>query len=231
MSSPSKRKLPVASVECWMSLAVVAGTFVGLAQKGYQCTGQDFPLERVDMTRERAARFNVSVDVSQGDATKLSYHREFDAVLALNFLFLLPKDEDAKKCIDGVYRALRPGGVMVCSIFNPLATGRSETRRLTNGESIVTESRGHGIRITAIEKLKDYDPVLGLGWIHTTTMSEAPDGRHIFRDKERMRFFTYWDMMNLMSQAGFKETSYYPDWKLKPPKKHMADQIVFIARK
>ena len=59
------------------------------------------------------------------------------------------------------YRALRPEGVLVCSIFNPLATGKSETRRLTNGESIATEPQGRDIRITGIEKLSDYDPVLG----------------------------------------------------------------------
>ena len=199
--------------------------------RGYQCTGQDFTPERVDISRKRAARFKVSVEVGQGDAAKLGYAGEFDAVLALNVLFLLPSDEDAKTCIAGAYRALKPGGVLVCNIFNALDAGRSEARRLTNNDHIVSEARGRGIRITAIEKLKDYDPVQGVGWVHTTSIVEAPDGRHVFRDRERVRFFTYWDITRFTSQAGFKETSYYPDWKSKPAKKSTADEIVFIARK
>lgn len=204
---------------------------VGLAQRGYQCTGQDFTPERVEITRKRAARFKVSVELCQGDATKLGYDGEFDAVLALNVLFLLPSDDDVKRCIVGAYRALRPGGVLVCNIFNALATGRSEARRLTNNEDVVSESRGRGIRITAIEKLKGYDPVLGVGWVHTTSIIEAPDGRHVFHDKERLRFFTYWDIMNLTSQAGFKHTGYYTDWKTKPSRKTTANELVFVARK
>lgn len=204
---------------------------MGLAQRGYQCTGQDFTPERVEITRERAARFKASVELSQGDGTKLGYQGEFDAVLALNLLFLLPCDEDVKKCIVGAYRALRPGGVLVCNIFNALATGRSEARRLTNNEHIVSESRARGIRMTAIEKLKDYDPVLGVGWVHTTSIVEAPDGRRVFRDKERLRFLTYWDITNFTSQAGFKQTSHYSDWKSKSSRKTGADELIFVARK
>ena len=204
---------------------------MGLAQRGYQCTGRDFTPERIEVTRKRAARSRISVELGQGDATRLGYDREFDAALALNFLFLLPSDDDVKKCIAGIYRALRPGGVLVCNIFNALATTRSETRRLTNNEDVVSESRGRGIRITAIEKLKRYDPVLGVGWIHTTTIVEEPEGRHVFRDKERMRFFTYWDLVNLTSHAGFRDTDQYPDWKTKASKNASADQLVFVARK
>jgi ubiquinone/menaquinone biosynthesis C-methylase UbiE len=91
---------------------------VGLAQKGYQCTGHDFTPERVEIAKKRAARNNVSVELSRGDATKLSYENEFDAVEALYVLFLLPSDEDVKKCIAEAYRALKPGGVFVCNIHN-----------------------------------------------------------------------------------------------------------------
>src|SRR2546425_7104960 len=104
---------------------------VGLAMRGYQCTGQDFTPERVDISRKRAARFKVSVEVGQGDAAKLGYAGEFDAVLALNVLFLLPSDEDAKTCIAGAYRALKPGGVLVCNIFNALPVGGRRAKNLT----------------------------------------------------------------------------------------------------
>ncbi len=204
---------------------------MGLAHRGYQCVGQDLTPERIEIAKSRATRFKVSVELSVGDATKFGYEGEFDAVLALEVLFLLPSDEDVEKCIVGAYRALRPGGVLICNIYNALVTGRSDARKLTNPDYLVTESRGRGIRITAIERLKDYDPVRGVGWVHTTSIVEAPDGRHVFRDRERFRFFTYWDMMRVLNEAGFKESSHYPDWKTKPVEKPKAEQIVFVARK
>lgn len=204
---------------------------VGLARKGYQCTGQDYAPERVEMARKRAARFNVSVALSQGDATKIGFEHEFDAVLALNVLFLLPSDEDALKCLAGAYKALRPGGVLVCSIYNGFATGNSEARRLTNSDFLVEEVRGRGIRITRVNKLRDYDPVLGVGWVHSTDIVEAPDGCHVFRDRERFRFFTYWDIMRFLTDSGFKEPSAYADWKTRATSKPKAEQLVFVAGK
>jgi 2-polyprenyl-3-methyl-5-hydroxy-6-metoxy-1,4-benzoquinol methylase len=41
---------------------------VGLAQKGYQCTAQDYTPERVEITKQRAARSNVSIELRRGDA-------------------------------------------------------------------------------------------------------------------------------------------------------------------
>lgn len=201
---------------------------VGLALKGYKCTGQDYTPERVEMAKSRAARYKVSVELRRSDATKLGYESEFDAVEALNVLFLLPSDQDVEKCIAGAYLALKPGGVLVCNIYNAFGP---EARKLTNHETIVEDQRGRGIRITRINKLEDYDPVLGTGWVHSTDIVEAPDGRHVFRDKERFRFFTYWDIRRYLENAGFTTNSQYADWKTKLVKKPVADQVVFIARK
>ena len=116
-------------------------------------------------------------------------------------------------------------------MFNALARGKSEARQLIDNDHTVFESRGRGIRMTAIESLKDYDPVTGVGWVHTTTIAEAPDGRHVFRDKERLRFFTYWDITKFSIQAGFKKIDAYTEWKSKPTKKASASELVFVARK
>ena len=62
---------------------------VGLAHRGYQCTGQDYTPEQVQIAQARAKREGVSVKLLQGDATRLKYESEFDAVLALKILFLL----------------------------------------------------------------------------------------------------------------------------------------------
>ncbi|HVP17283.1 MAG TPA: class I SAM-dependent methyltransferase, partial [candidate division Zixibacteria bacterium] len=66
---------------------------LGLARRGYECVGQDYTPEQVQIAKARRRRDGLSVKLLQGDATKLKYDNDFDAVLAVRILFLLPDDE------------------------------------------------------------------------------------------------------------------------------------------
>lgn len=204
---------------------------VGLAQRGYDCVGQDFTPSRVDMARARAERAGVSLRLSPGDATRLPYRSEFDAVLALYVLFLLPSDEDVARCVRQARTALRRGGLLVCNVYNPFAVGPRSLGRLIQGERQVDESRARGIRMTEISEFRDTDPVRGWGWLSETTFIEAPDGTHVFRDRERLRFLTYGDVMRILESAGFRDIDCHPDWDLRPARRPRAYQLVFTARK
>ena len=70
-----------------------------LAKRGYEYTGLDYTPERIKIAKENAKREDVSVKLLQGDATRLSYEDEFDAVLALYVLFILPNDDHVLKCL------------------------------------------------------------------------------------------------------------------------------------
>ncbi|MFZ0965554.1 MAG: class I SAM-dependent methyltransferase [Candidatus Bathyarchaeia archaeon] len=204
---------------------------VGLALRGYQCTGQDYTPERVQMAKARAKREGVSVKLSQGDATRLEYQNEFDAVLALLILFLLPNDDDVVKSLRQIHRALRSGGILVCNVYNSLYAGKGWFSGVIHKGLYVDESHARGIRITTICRLQDFEPIQGVAWEKETSIIEAPDGIHIFRDRERVRLFTYWDILHYLQVAGFKETKSYPDWKTKPPKKPKAETLIFVSRK
>jgi len=71
----------------------------------------------------------------------------------------------------------------------------------------------------------------GVSWWDETSIIEAPDGKHIFRDRERLRLFTYWDIMHYLQASGFKEIKCYTNWKFEPPKKRKAETLIFTARK
>ncbi len=204
---------------------------MGLAERGYKCTGYDLTLERVEAAKARARRARVSVELKQGDATNLPRNRKFDAVIALYILFLLPDDEHVKGALRRIRDLLSPRGVLVCNYYNPFTTGKTWLSEVMKRNNRIDEARAPGIRITDIEKLAQFDPVQGVAWVDETSVIEVPKGRHVFRDRERVRLFTYWDLMRYLGDAGFKEIESYPDWEQKQKKKPKAEQVVFVARK
>jgi 2-polyprenyl-3-methyl-5-hydroxy-6-metoxy-1,4-benzoquinol methylase len=203
---------------------------VGLAKRGYECTGYDFAAERVKMAEARVKRAGVKVTLRQGDATRLPKGGRYDAVLALFIIFLLPSDDDIKKCLRGVREVLSPGGVLISNIYNPFTRTRKELMELLDRGTFVDEIQARGIHIMEVNKLKDFDPVEGVIWSDEIAVVEAPDGRHIFRDKERYRMLTFWDVKRYLEDAGFKEVVPYAGWKVDYKRKSEAEQIVFVAR-
>ncbi|MCJ7631307.1 methyltransferase domain-containing protein [Candidatus Bathyarchaeota archaeon] len=205
---------------------------VGLAQRGYRCTGQDYTLERVKIAKAKADREKVTVKLSQGDATRLDYENEFDAVLALYILFLLPNDDDVLKCLQQIHRALKPGGILICNIGNPFFRGKDWfSLNVVQKGYFVQNIRVKGMRYTGVNLVQDFDPLHGVVWWQDTSIIEASDGVHVFRDRERLRLFTYWDIIHYLQQSGFKENVCYPDWKTNLPRNNNMEKLVFVSCK
>jgi 2-polyprenyl-3-methyl-5-hydroxy-6-metoxy-1,4-benzoquinol methylase len=205
---------------------------LGLAQRGYKCTGQDYAPEQDQMAKTRAKREGVSIKLLQGDSTKLKSGSEFDAALALYILFLLPDDDSVLACLRQIHRSLRSGGIMVCNIANPFYDGENWfSLKSTQHGHYFAETRVPDMRYISIDRVQDFDPLNGVVWWQETHVVEVPDGVHIFQEHERLRLFTYWEMLHYLQVTGFKEIKCYPDWETKPPKKPKAEWLVFVSRK
>jgi hypothetical protein len=115
---------------------------------------------------------------------------------------------------------------------DPFFTGKSWFSPKGISEGLFVNEQGTtGIHDTEIVRLRDFDPVHGVAWWQETSIIEAPDGTHIFRDQERVRLLTYWDITHYLQLAGFKEIKCYPDWKINSPKKPKAETLIFVAKK
>lgn len=205
---------------------------LGLAKRGYSCVGQDYTPEQVQIAKTKAKREGLSVRLLEGDATKLKYENEFDAVLAIRILFLLPDDKSVLTCLHRVYRSLKPGGILICNIANPFYDGE-------NWFSLKSIQRGHyfsdihvpNMRFISIDKVEDFDPIRGVAQWQETHIVEGSDGIQVFQEHERLRLFTYWDILHYLQSAGFDETKCYPDWETKVHHKPQAEWLVFVSRK
>ena len=205
---------------------------IGLAHRGYKCTGLDYTPERIQVAKVRAESENVPVKLLQGYATRLEYENEFDAVIALYILFLLPNDDDVLKCLRQIHRSLRPGGIFVCNIGNPLYEGKDWfALNMVQRGSLVQEISVKGMRYSGINTVQDFDPIHGVVWWQETSIIEDSDGVHIFRDRERLRLFTYLEFLNYLQLAGFKNIQCYPDWETQQQKKIKGEKLVFVSHK
>jgi SAM-dependent methyltransferase len=204
---------------------------VALAQRGYDCTGYDFTPARIEAAKARAIRAAVSVELKQGDATRLRTRDRFDGVLALYILFLLPNDDDVKRCLSSIHSLLFPGGVLICSIYNPFSSAKNWVTETTRQGVFVEESKAPGIRTVTITRLRQFDRMRGVCWMNETEIIDAPDGVHLFHDQERVRLFTYSEILNLLRTTVFRDITAHLDWKRKPVENSKAEEIVFVARK
>jgi SAM-dependent methyltransferase len=204
---------------------------IGLAHRGYKCTGQDYTPEQVQIAKTRAIHERVSLKLLQGDATKMKYKSKFDAVLAIRILFLLPDDESVQTCLRQAHSALKPGGIIICNIPNPFYDGE-------NWFSLKSIQRGHyfgetiapNMHCISIDRVEDFDPLHGVALWDETHIIEAPNGIHIFKEHEHLRLLTYWDTLHYLQAVGFKEINCYPDWKIKS-KKPKAEWLVFVSKR
>ena len=121
---------------------------------------------------------------------------------------------------------------MVCNVGNPFYKGKDwfSLNAINEGLGVI-EDRAPELRSTEVAVLRDFDPMYGVAWWQETSFIEDSDGIHVFRDRERLRLFTYWDIVHYLQITGFKEIKCYPDWKTSLPKKPKAEWLVFVARK
>jgi len=205
---------------------------LGLANRGYKCIGQDYTPEQVKVAKGRAKRDGASLRLLQGDATKLDYENEFDAALAIRILFLLPDDRSVLMCLRQIHRSLKSGGIIICNIANPFYDGENwfSLKSIQRGHYF-SDIRASNMRFISIDQVQDFDPLHGIAWWQETHIIETSDDMHIFQERERLRLFTYWDILHYLQAAGFKHTKCYPDWNMKIQKKPRAEWLVFVSRK
>lgn len=92
---------------------------VELARMGFQVTGLDFSDVQLDRARERAAAAGVEVEWRQGDSRAMTFESEFDAAINMFLSFgYFETDAEHLAMLQGVVRALRPGGKFLLDFWN-----------------------------------------------------------------------------------------------------------------
>ncbi len=90
-----------------------------LAGRGYDVTGVDLSENALRSARRRAEREGLSVTFQQADMRALPFTSEFDGAVNLFTSFgYFDEEADHQRVIDGIERALEPGGWFVQDFLN-----------------------------------------------------------------------------------------------------------------
>jgi 2-polyprenyl-3-methyl-5-hydroxy-6-metoxy-1,4-benzoquinol methylase len=104
---------------------------LGLARKGYRLTGLDLSPRSLELARRAAEADGLEVDWVHADMREIPAGAEFDVVINLFTSFGYFEDEDEnQRVLDGVTRALAPGGRFLIDTINLLSLTRRYQERL-----------------------------------------------------------------------------------------------------
>jgi SAM-dependent methyltransferase len=92
---------------------------VRLAQAGLQVTGLDLSPNLLEVAGQHAEAAGVELTLVHGDMREIPFQGEFDAIVNLFTAFgYFDSDADNQRVLDGVARALRPGGQFLIDLPN-----------------------------------------------------------------------------------------------------------------
>ena len=95
---------------------------IELARRGYAVVGVDLSAAQLAWAREKAAAQGIRVDFRKADARHLTFAGEFDLAIMLceGAFSLMETDEMNFQILQGIARALRPGGKLIQTTLNGL---------------------------------------------------------------------------------------------------------------
>jgi ubiquinone/menaquinone biosynthesis C-methylase UbiE len=170
---------------------------IELAKLGYRVTGLDLSEVFLERARRDAEAAGVDVRWVQSDMRHIPFEAEFDAVINMftAFAYLETKAED-QKVLDGVNRALKPGGVfLIENVLRESIMRRFmpyEVSRLA-GDIVATHEREFDLRTS---RLNDRVTLFHPGGARTEYYTS-------------MRFYTLTELEEMLNAAGLVVDGYW----------------------
>jgi SAM-dependent methyltransferase len=189
---------------------------VRLAQAGMQVTGLDLSPQLLAVARQAAEAAGVDLRLVQGDMREIPFRSEFDAIVNLFTAFGYFDDAGNQHVLDGVARALKPGGQLLIDLPNIYFINS-----LTNWRFWYESDVG------PVMQDRVFDPMTGRD--HTTF--------YWFENGERksrgfdVRTYTSYEMVAMLRTAGLETGTLYGGWDMSNYHCRDSRRLIVLARK
>ena len=169
---------------------------IKLAQRGFKVTGVDISAKQIQHAREVAQNARAQVDFQVADARKLNFQEIFDVVLNMFIsLGFFKDDHENRQVLQGVFRALKPGGRLFIDFWN-------REKEIRHFQPTACEK----IREIIVLKEWQFDALAGrLNWTNTAIF---PDGKRESWDHS-IRAYTVAELKALIEETGLKVEAVY----------------------
>jgi SAM-dependent methyltransferase len=161
-----------------------------LMKRGYDMVGVDLSEYMLGKCRESADEQGLKPNLIHADMRELSFDSEFDAAINMftSFGYLEDEDED-QKVLDGISRALKPGGLFFIDLMNRDWLMRNYKEHMWDenerGDIIIQDSW--------------FDAIKGRTNVRELTI--LSDGSRI-ENNHSLRIYTYREMEAKLNRAG-----------------------------
>jgi SAM-dependent methyltransferase len=163
---------------------------IALAHRGCRITGLDLSAAHLRLARQAAKVAGVKVRWHRADMRNIPWENEFDAVINMFTSFgYFGRDEEDQKVLDGVARALKPGGRFLIDTINREVIIR-------RWEPCAKETGPDGAVHT---QQRDFDFLSGRQ--HGHVVSIYPNGTRAEREID-LRLYTLTELAGMLSRAG-----------------------------
>jgi SAM-dependent methyltransferase len=162
---------------------------LALARHGYRMTGLDLSPRSLELAREAAARDALEVDWVHADMREIPPGSAFEAIVSIFTSFgYFQKEQENQRVLDGVARALAPGGRFLIDVVNLLGLARRYRERAWEERDGVVWLQEH-----------DYDLLAGRNRAVWTFV--RPDGRRS-ELVHSLRTYAPHELAAMLSRAG-----------------------------
>ena len=188
-----------------------------LAARGYQLTGVDLSSTCLREARDLAAKKGVSLTWEHRDMSDLPWNQSFDAAFAMGNSFGYSDDDHAARFLGSVANALKPGGRFVLdypAVAEALLPTYQERLWLPIGDTLFLREGRYNHLAGRIEM----DYIL----VHDGKVEKKP---------WTQRVYTYLQICELLTAAGFVDPQGYASPTLEPFKLGSRGLLLVATRK
>lgn len=189
---------------------------IPLAQKGFQVTGLDLSETLLGQARVAAQEMGTTLNWHRGDMREIPWRESFDAVINVFSSFgFFSSEAENQQVLEGVNRALKPGGRFLIDVMNRDWRVRQDIQR-------------HWFEAGDLFVLADpwFDPVAGRAG-ETWRWLEGGQWQSLDFDS---RLYTATELRGLIEAVGLRWLTVYGGWAGEPFSPQ-ARRIVALAEK
>ena len=208
-----------------------------LAESGFDVTSLDLSapmLARSEAKRELASpATQPRVELVHADVRDFAVPTQFGLAIAPGRTFqLLLTPDDQRSALATIRRHLRPGGVLVLHLFDPLLDACAAFDGVPSSAdrgTVVLPDSGHRVTRRVLHRTTEPLHQLMTEVWEFTELDAA--GNTVGREQEtlRMRWTYRFEMRYLLELSGFEVTAEYSDFHGSPPR-YAAEQV-WVARR